>query len=991
LRTAANPASPGCRRPPSKSAHGILLIVPGREIAATVWRDAGIGNWAAAFPLRLERAGLLDFEVADERALDEPSELADRDLVVVASLPDSAWTESRRRNLRSASGGVFLEGPIPSKLSGAEPARTHRDAPAIAFADGTSEVISLDLPLPQTRPMRLDPSLAPRAPDTGLVLPPPPPTDGIEAGLAPAEAWYRGPDMGTAFADAPGDVLARRPADGAAMIMRDGHICFSSTPLLGWLGRAYAAPPLEGPFLNRPMRHVKRLEARLFELLLGLAAEAGRPLLRVAPWPAGKTFACTLAHDVDRIPKPADFDRLLGWERRMGLKSSWYWIHSRLDPARIEQIGEAGFEIGLHAILAARKRAEIVALAAVAPAPSSIRGETLHGGAGGDHWRGAASVLHAHAAGLAYTEHCPTAHDLPDTGFAVLRDDGDVEPVSIIGLTHAVCLERNPVKEEEVYHRESLDRLAAAGGYCLVSNHPDRSFDGLCEWIEGLPLGQAWHATAAEIAAWWRASHDRSALAVSARRNTGDDVEITVTARDGVTGLVLRLPITARTVTVHGGRLVAHPPGEALIAVDVPAGETRTVHVSGCDRPRRVAIVRPAGISAARQALGSAADDARLVHLCYHGRHFDPARAVVDNPAFLLAPLDPPVDSLLVLPQTPGLFPNAFTTAWLGTLLVRGETREILVGRGGGARGRQIENALRSALPATAIDEADSQWLRLHPGAGLGEHIAALPTAYPFLHGSCRRFRDLYAIARHRDAGNLVAAGNGEGPAEASYKYSMIGASRNSLMLERLADRFGWGPQPTMLDVGGGHGFLGLELAAKGWTVTVADHDPAKTELLGPWLARLSPRRLAIEYCSLSMEDLAAGGIPGQPSGFHAVTFFGSLLFARRNRVASLLRACWERLVPGGALIVREMVRQTAGEHLHGFRFERDELLRLVAENAAPPGFISIVDGSPMTEFHAGTSALLVAKPGGGASLWRSSDKNTSSGRAEHHRNGDTG
>jgi 2-polyprenyl-3-methyl-5-hydroxy-6-metoxy-1,4-benzoquinol methylase len=219
----------------------------------------------------------------------------------------------------------------------------------------------------------------------------------------------------------------------------------------------------------------------------------------------------------------------------------------------------------------------------------------------------------------------------------------------------------------------------------------------------------------------------------------------------------------------------------------------------------------------------------------------------------------------------------------------------------------------------------------------------------------------------------------------------MIGASRNSLMLERLADRFGWGPQPTMLDVGGGHGFLGLELAAKRWTVVVADHDPAKTELLGPWLARLSPRPLAIEYRTLSMEDLAAGGIPGQPSGFHVVTFFGSLLFARRNRVASLLRACWERLVPGGALIIREMVRQTAGEHLHGFRFERDELLRLVEENAAPPGFVSVVDGSPMTEFHAGTSALLAAKPGGGANSWRASEASTCSLRAERDRNGDTG
>ena len=294
-------------------AHRTLLIVPSPEMASTVWRETGIGNWAAAFPLRLERAGLLDFEVADERALDFPDQLAVRDLLVVAHLAAAAWTEARQRNVRSASVGMFLEGPIPSGLSGTELTCAHGDASAIVLGDNTAEAIPLKLPLPQTRPMRFDLSLVPRSPDTGLALPIPPPTEGIESDLAPTKAWYDGPDMGPAFADASCDVLARRAADGAAMVLRDGHVCLSSVPLLGWLCQAYATPPLEGTFLNRPMRHVKRLEAWLIDLFFRLAAETGRPLLRIAPWPAGKTFACTIAHDVDRIPKPADFGRLLGW------------------------------------------------------------------------------------------------------------------------------------------------------------------------------------------------------------------------------------------------------------------------------------------------------------------------------------------------------------------------------------------------------------------------------------------------------------------------------------------------------------------------------------------------------------------------------------------------------------------------------------------------------------------------------------------------------
>jgi hypothetical protein len=40
--------------------HRTLLIVPSAESASATWTETGIGNWAAAFPLRLERAGLLD-------------------------------------------------------------------------------------------------------------------------------------------------------------------------------------------------------------------------------------------------------------------------------------------------------------------------------------------------------------------------------------------------------------------------------------------------------------------------------------------------------------------------------------------------------------------------------------------------------------------------------------------------------------------------------------------------------------------------------------------------------------------------------------------------------------------------------------------------------------------------------------------------------------------------------------------------------------------
>jgi hypothetical protein len=372
---------------------------------------------------------------------------------------------------------------------------------------------------------------------------------------------------------------------------------------------------------------------------------------------------------------------------------------------------------------------------------------------------------------------------------------------------------------------------------------------------------------------------------------------------------------------------------------------------------RRIAIVHPASAVLAemptvRQVLDAGADDAMLVHLCFEGRHFDSSRATAADPAFLFTRLDPPVDLLLVLPQTQGVLPNTFTAAWLGTLLARGEAREIRIARDDEEHFRRLTNALRAALPATAFVEPDEHWLRLHSGAGLAERAAALPSSYGFLHGIDREFRGLWPFQG----------------AETTLRNSLFGASRNSLILESLAERLGWGPRPRLLDIGGAYGCLGLELAAKDWDVTVADNDPTKTESLGPWLVRLSPQPLAIEFCTLSMEDIATGGIPGDGAGWDAITFFLSLYNAKRERVPALLRACWQRLAPGGALVIHEVVPLEARERVDDLQFERDELIRLVTENAAPPGYVSMTDASLSAEFgHWGAGALLGVKPRGGA------------------------
>lgn len=369
------------------------------------------------------------------------------------------------------------------------------------------------------------------------------------------------------------------------------------------------------------------------------------------------------------------------------------------------------------------------------------------------------------------------------------------------------------------------------------------------------------------------------------------------------------------------------------------------------DEPRCRTAVAGSGSDSWRK-LNGAAD----VYLSSRGNHLDPARAGINDPAFLFTPLVPPVDRLLVMTQTMGLFPNAFTAAWLGTLLVREEAREILIQFGEEPRSRELIHAIRQFLPATAIDEAEGGCIRLRPATGLAERVAALPTAYPHFHAACHHFCVLVEQVKKTSA-------------DGNYRYSMIGASRNSLVLDRLAIRLGWPRCPTLLDVGGGFGFLGVELATKGWNVTVADIDRDKTELVGPWLAKLWPNPLPLDYCTTGMEEITSSSVFTRSRRLDGITFFNSLYLSNRDRVGDLLRSCWQRLAPGGALVIREMIRLGERVDVHDRRFERDELISLVTNTTTAPSFVSIVDGAPVTDFDRAPSALVAVKPVDGKPL----------------------
>ena len=86
--------------------------------------------------------------------------------------------------------------------------------------------------------------------------------------------------------------------------------------------RRYAKRQAQRPFPRWPVEPllVDRLEE---ELRARIAAQDGRPLPLVAPWPAGHRFAFVLTHDVEGTKGIGNIEAVRAVERKHGFVSSW--------------------------------------------------------------------------------------------------------------------------------------------------------------------------------------------------------------------------------------------------------------------------------------------------------------------------------------------------------------------------------------------------------------------------------------------------------------------------------------------------------------------------------------------------------------------------------------------------------------------------------------------------------------------------------------------
>lgn len=502
---------------------GILFICGDARHAQAVARDDGHGYWSAALPLVLEKHGVGGVRTAGPEALTDAELLRSAGAVLVATLPDGAWSQAALRSLTGSGAEVLVEGPLDPALA----AQLGLEAEA-AGHEGTVTVGDPDL---KARAVRhgADPGgkvaaatsrPVPREDEWAWQTIPEVPLSEAQARIwrEPGwrASWWR--DAGT------GEVLATWTSrEGAASpaLVRAGTVSALSFGLFAYLGQSHTAEPVAAAE-HRSSPRALGLEVLLLALLEQMHARAGRPLARLLPWPDGYRWALSVRHDFDRRLSLRRTHAVLRRHAAFGSAATWYWRARHLERRRLLSsravravAGTDRHEVALHTERVWRSGdAERARLERAAG--QSIHGTSAHGDPGGFRWQGAPNVLWAHNQQLAYTELIQQAHVHPHR-FASLSANGRVGPLDLICLPHHESLDRTSrggdTADDDVLAAAEL--YSRAGGLLQVLNHPDINVEALFTLLTRLPTDGRWDVTAGQAADWWARTHAADRLRLS--------------------------------------------------------------------------------------------------------------------------------------------------------------------------------------------------------------------------------------------------------------------------------------------------------------------------------------------------------------------------------------------------------------------------------------------------------------------------------------------
>ncbi|MFN2564513.1 MAG: polysaccharide deacetylase family protein [Gemmatimonadaceae bacterium] len=323
-----------------------------------------------------------------------------------------------------------------------------------------------------------------------------------------------------------------------------------------------------------------------------VAWAAGHLLASAEPWPRGHVAAAVLAQDVEAEFTNAryalDSLRAAGMPATYFLTSSLALKYRRLTRA-LAAHGEIGTHTDRHQLLGgapvdsqaawlARTQQELTRLlghpvGGLRPPEEQFDTVTLV------QWRrvGGTYVFGANNARVAAPELLPVGGD---TVLLLARaTDDDVIAAHALGP--------DPVRELTDRYLTDFKRVRALGGLYLLSYHSQllarpELVPALANLARAVVADSGvWHATAGEVAAWWRARAD---LRVSARRDTNGIVTVTAHNRGAapVEGAIARVVLgPGERITRSGVRQLPAPPGVARVALPaIGPGEARSFSVA---------------------------------------------------------------------------------------------------------------------------------------------------------------------------------------------------------------------------------------------------------------------------------------------------------------------------------------------------------------------------------------------------------------------------
>lgn len=556
---------------------GVLFIHGGHDHARRRFREEAEADWSQGLSLVLEKYGYLAVTERDATALADRELWQEHACVLIARLPEEAWTPEAVEMVQSGQTQVLLEAPLPPALMSALGAtRTGRLAGEMTITSASAELSRTANAHGMGCGGRVGPvktRVLPRSDAQDWAN-----LDGVPLEPSQAEVWRKPGWEVEEWAVADGTAVLANWTTQAGLrhpaVVRRGHLVALSSSLLAYLVRCHTSEPWAGGGEYRSSYRSTGIEAMLLGLIDDLHARAGRVRARVLPWPRGASWAFHVRHDFDR-PMAADaVQDVLDRHRRVGTAATWYWRSRHLgqglsrlsrllrtgDPSAttaVRLVAEAaGHEVAHHTeelwTNADRER-RVIERAIGRP----LLGTSAHGDRTCFRFQGAPNILWAEHQGLLYTELIQHAHLHPHR-FPALAADGTVEQLAVVCLPHHESFDNTVQEGDNDPDRvlESAERFRRAGGLLQVLNHPDIHLDDLFTTLAEVPREGRLNWTAARAAAWWRRTHTRDAVTVA----VAADGRVQVTAVEAVENLALEL---------------LAPDGERTVVVlDAPAGAT---------------------------------------------------------------------------------------------------------------------------------------------------------------------------------------------------------------------------------------------------------------------------------------------------------------------------------------------------------------------------------------------------------------------------------